>query len=59
MDKEGLRQIHGFKDERLRGGWSGHRSSRLNDQYRVIYRIERDRVYVEVLSLTPHDDRRK
>ena len=55
---EGLRQIRGFHDESLCGAWSGHRSSRLNDQYRVIYRIERERVYVEVVSLTPHDYRR-
>ena len=56
---EGLRQIRGFHDEGLRGEWRGHRSSRLNDQYRVIYRIERERVYVEVVSLSPHDYRRR
>jgi len=44
----GLRQIRGFNDEALRGEWKGHRSSRLSRQYRVIYRIERDRVLVEV-----------
>jgi addiction module RelE/StbE family toxin len=56
---EGLRQIRGFRDEALRGQWQGHRSSRLNVQYRVIYRIEQDRVMVEVVAVTPHDDRRK
>ena len=55
----GLRLIRGFNDEALRGDWKGHRSSRLSEQYRVIYRIERDEVRVEVVSLTAHDYRRK
>jgi len=55
----GLRAIKGFRDEALRGEWKGHRSSRLNQQYRVIYRIDRDQVYVEVVDATPHDYRRK
>ena len=54
----GLRAIRGFNDESLSGDWSGHRSSRLNQQYRVIYRIEKTRVTVEVVSLTAHDYRR-
>ncbi len=55
----GLRLIQGFRDEPLSGEWQDHRSSRLNEQYRVIYRIEREEVVVEVVSLTPHDYRRK
>lgn len=55
----GLRQIRGFRDESQRGEWQGHRSSRLNQQYRVIYRIDGDRVLVEVVSVMPHDYRRK
>ena len=55
---EGLRRIRGFRDEALRGQWKGHRSSRLNEQYRVIYKIEKDLVWVEVVSVTPHDYRR-
>lgn len=55
----GLRQIKGFNDEALRGEWRGHRSSRLSRQYRVMYRIERDKVLVEVVSLTAHDYRKK
>ncbi len=55
----GLRQIKGFNDEALRGEWKRHRSSRLSRQYRVIYRIERDRVLVEVVSVTAHDYRNK
>jgi len=56
---QGLRRIRGFNDEALRGDWKGHRSSRLNEQYRVIYRIERDAVLIEVVGVTPHDYRRK
>jgi addiction module RelE/StbE family toxin len=56
---EGLQLIKGFRDEALRGEWKGHRSSRLNQQYRVIYRVESDRLFVFVVELTPHDYRRK
>lgn len=56
---DGLKQIRGFRDEALRGEWKGHRSSRLNIQYRVIYKIEKDLVLVQVVSVTPHDYRRK
>lgn len=56
---EGLRQIKGFHDEALRGEWKGHRSSRLGQQYRVIYRIENQQLYVQVINLTAHDYRRK
>jgi addiction module RelE/StbE family toxin len=56
---QGLRKIRGFSDEALRGEWKDHRSSRLNQQYRVIYRIQRDAVLVEVVNVTPHDYRRK
>jgi len=55
----GLRAIKGFRDEPFRGEWQGHRSSRLNLQYRVIYRVEADAVMVQVVALTPHDYRKK
>ncbi len=55
---EGLRHIRGFNDEALSGNWEGHRSSRLNLQYRVIYKIEREKVFVSVEKITPHDYRR-
>ncbi|TDJ17532.1 MAG: type II toxin-antitoxin system mRNA interferase toxin, RelE/StbE family [Gammaproteobacteria bacterium] len=55
----GLRQIKGFNDEALRGEWRGHRSSRISLQYRVIYRIEQEKVLVEVVSVTAHDYRKK
>ncbi len=56
---DGLKQIRGFRDEALLGEWKGHRSSRLNIQYRVIYKIEKDLVLVQVVNVTPHDYRRK
>lgn len=57
--RNGLRKIKGFNDEALRGEWQGHRASRLSRQYRVIYRIEQDKVLVEVVSVTAHDYRKK
>lgn len=57
--REGLRRIRGFNDEALRGEWKGYRSSRLNRQYRVIYKIERQQVLVKVVKVTPHDYSRK
>lgn len=56
---QGLRCIKGFRDEALGGEWKGHRSSRLGDQFRVIYRIEAQNVVVKVIDLTAHDYRRK
>lgn len=56
---DGLRQIKGFRDESLRGEWKGHRSSRLNIQCRVIYKIQKELVLVRVVNVTPHDYRRK
>lgn len=56
---DGLKLIRGFNDEALKGKWKGFRSSRLNQQYRVIYTIERDNVLVKVVEVTPHDYRRK
>ena len=56
---QGLRLIKGFRDETLRGEWRGFRSSRLGNQYRVIYGVEKDVVIVKVVSVTAHDYRRK
>ena len=55
----GLREIRGFNDEALRGDWKDHRSSRLGDQFRVIYKIEKKKLFVMVIDLTAHDYRRK
>ena len=56
---EGLRLIKGFHDESLRGEWKGFRSSRLGRQYRVIYKVERDQILVQVVDVNTHDYRKK
>ncbi len=53
----GLRMIKGFHDEALKGGWAGHRSSRLSDKVRVIYCQEKNQFIVKVVSVTAHDYR--
>ena len=55
---EGLKNIKGFNDEALRGEWKGYRSSRLNIQYRVIYKVEGKQFFVYVIDVTAHDFRR-
>ena len=55
----GLRLIKGFHDEALKGKWKGHRSSRLGQQYRVIYKIEERKILVLVVDVTAHDYRSK
>ena len=55
----GLKAIRGFNDEALRGQWKGCRSSRLGQKYRVIYKVEANKVLVKVIDLTPHDYRKK
>jgi addiction module RelE/StbE family toxin len=54
----GLRLIKGFHDEALRGEWKGYRSSRLGMQYRLIYKIEAQKVLAFVIDITPHEYRR-
>ncbi len=56
---DGLRLIKGFHDETLRGEWKGFRSSRLGRQFRVIYKVERDQVLVQVVNVNAHDYRNK
>jgi addiction module RelE/StbE family toxin len=55
----GLRLIKGFHDEALSGQWNGHRSSRLGIQWRVIYRVKGEVLLIEVVTVTPHDYRRR
>lgn len=50
----GLRSIKGFHDEALKGGLAGSRSSRLSDGYRIIYRIVRGELTVNVERTTNH-----
>ena len=55
---QGLRAIKGFHDEKLSGELRQLRSSRLNQQWRVIYRVESNIVTVYVERITPHDYRK-
>jgi addiction module RelE/StbE family toxin len=55
----GLRTIRGFRDEALSGTWSGYRSSRLNLQYRIIYRVMTEHQLFQVIEVTPHDYRKR
>jgi proteic killer suppression protein len=55
----GLRLIRGVNDEALSGNWKGFRSSRLNQQYCVIYSVENGEMFVRVLDVTAHDYRRR
>lgn len=55
---QGLRAIKGFHDEALSGEWKGSRSSRLNEQWRVIYSVKTDVMTVHVIRVTPHDYRK-
>ncbi len=45
-------------DEALKGEWKGFRSSRLNIQYRVIYKVEKDKILIAVVNVIAHDYRR-
>jgi len=56
---QGLRKIIRLHDQSLSGKWKGHRSSRLNQQYRIIYKIEKDKILVQVVNITSHDYMRK
>jgi plasmid maintenance system killer protein len=55
----GLRAIRGFNDEALSGTLRGYRSSRLNVQYRVIYRFVAAQQLFQVIEVTPHEYRRR
>ena len=57
--QQGLSLIKGFSDEVLKSEWDGYRSSRLSQQYRVIYKIIAKEVYVQVGQVSPYDYRRK
>ena len=51
---QGLRLIKGYHDEALKGELQGYRSSRLNKQWRVIYKLEHDHFEVYVIDINPH-----
>jgi len=56
---KGLKLIRGFRDDALKGKLKGARSSRLNQQYRVIYKVQGDQFIVNVVEVNPHDYRSK
>ncbi len=49
-----LKEFPGFHDEQLQGDRKGQRSSRLNLQYRVIYYVDKNRITIYVLEISPH-----
>lgn len=55
---QGLRAIKGFHDEALSGEWKGHRSSRLGQQWRVIYQVLANVLLIQVMQITAHDYRK-
>ena len=50
-----LKSFPGYHDEKLKGKWAGHRSSRLSGKYRVIYRVDASTKSVYVEDINPHD----
>jgi addiction module RelE/StbE family toxin len=56
--QQGLRLIKGLHDEALKGKWQGYRSSRLGEQWRVIYRVSKKDMLFRVASITAHDYRK-
>jgi proteic killer suppression protein len=58
VESVGLREVSrspGFHDEPLKGDRKGQRSVRLNRAYRLIYRVIREEVHIEVLEVNKHD----
>lgn len=56
-----LREFKAYHDEKLSGQWKGHRSSRLNRKWRVIYseiKVGQTEV-VTVKHVSAHDYRRR
>jgi addiction module RelE/StbE family toxin len=50
----GIRALRGFRDEKLSGKMAHLRSSRLSQQWRVIYFVKKDVMTIRVVELTPH-----
>ncbi|QLY27308.1 type II toxin-antitoxin system mRNA interferase toxin, RelE/StbE family [Bdellovibrio sp. KM01] len=58
LKSKGLRKTQltpGLHDEPLQGKRWGQRSIRLNKSYRLIYKIVRDEVQIELLEVNKHD----
>jgi Txe/YoeB family toxin of Txe-Axe toxin-antitoxin module len=52
LDK--VREFPAFHEEKLKGKYVDERSSRLNIQYRLIYRVDKNVTTVCSLKITPH-----
>jgi len=50
-----LKEFPGFHDEKLKGKYEDERSSRLNLQFRLIYRVDTNVTTVYSLKITPHE----
>ena len=58
VESSGLNEVMkspGFHDEPLKGIRKGQRSVRMNRSYRVIYRVIKARVHIELLEIHKHD----
>ena len=55
----GIKVINGYWDHALKGEWEGARASSLNKHWRVIYVVNGQEIRIMVLTVTPHDYRRK
>lgn len=51
---EKLKEFSGFCDEALKGKWKFFRSSRLNQQYRVLYQKDDEQKMVFVIDVNSH-----
>ena len=45
----------GYHDEPLKGSRKGQRSVRMNRAYRLIYRVVKDRIEIELLEVNKHE----
>lgn len=54
---QALRAFKAMHDEKLRGPLAHWRSSRLTQQWRVIYRTDKSSLTVYIERVTPHDYR--
>lgn len=50
-----IKKIPGYRDHALKGKWKGARSSYLNKTWRVIYKVNKKEVLIQVLEVNPHE----
>ncbi|KZY63860.1 MULTISPECIES: hypothetical protein [unclassified Oleiphilus] len=51
---EGMLSQNGLHEEHLHGGLSHERSDRLNQHFRVIYRVDKKKGEIHVEDISPH-----